>query len=79
MLSINYALGALSGLDYYNNFTDDRGNALKKMTTLMENASKEDFLKSIELSGLKNPFIEENIKDIVIKYIDNLASEYKKI
>lgn len=49
------------------------------MTTLMENASKEDFLKSIELSGLKNPFIEENIKDIVIKYIDNLASEYKKI
>lgn len=79
MLSINYALGALSGLDYYNNFTDDRENALKKMTTLMENASKEDFLKSIELSGLKNPFIEENIKDIVIKYIDNLASEYKKI
>lgn len=79
MLSINYAIGDLSGLDFYNNFNDDKESSFKKMNTLMDNASKEDFLTSIELSGLKNPFVDENIKDIINKYIANLASEYKNI
>lgn len=79
MLSINYAIGDLSGLDFYNNFNDDKESSFKKMNTLMDNASKEDFLTSIELSGLKNPFVDENIKDIINKYIASLASEYKKI
>ena len=79
MLSINYAIGDLSGLDFYNNFNDDKESSFKKMNTLMDNASKEDFLTSIELSGLKNPFVDDNIKDIINKYIASLASEYKKI
>lgn len=79
MLSINYAIGDLSGLDFYNNFNDDKESSFKKMNTLMDNASKEDFLTSIELSGLKNPFVDDNIKDIINKYIASLANEYKKI
>ena len=79
MLSINYAIGDLSGLDFYNNFNDDKESSFKKMNTLMDNASKEDFLTSIELSGLKNPLVDDNIKDIINKYIASLASEYKKI
>ena len=79
MLSINYAIGDISGLDFCNNFLDDKKDAFKKMNTLMDNASKEDFLTSIKLSGLKNPFIDDNVKDITIKYIENLANEYKKI
>lgn len=79
MLSINYAIGDISGLDFCNNFLDDKKSAFKKMNTLMDNASKEDFLTSIKLSGLKNPFIDDNVKDITIKYIENLANEYKKI
>lgn len=78
MLSINYAIGDLSGLDFYNNFNDDKESSFKKMNTLMDNASKEDFLTSIELSGLKNPFVDDNIKDIINKYIASLASEYNK-
>lgn len=79
MLSINYAIGDLSGIDFYNNLLEDKEEAFKNVTLLMDNASKEDFLTSIELSGLKNPFKEENIKDIITKYIDSIAKEYKKI
>lgn len=79
MLSINFAIGALSGIDFYNHLRDDNAKAIKSLNTLMDLAGKEDFLKTVHLSDLHNPFDVDSIKIIVDKYIDTLANDYKKI
>lgn len=79
MLSINFALGAFSGIDYCNKLLENKNDAIKSFNTMMDKAGKEDFLKTIVSSNLKNPFDCESVKTVVEKYIKNLKNEYKNI
>lgn len=79
MLSINFALGAFSGIDFYNKLIDNKSDAIKSLDTLMDISGKEDFLKTVHLSNLHNPFDLDSIKMTVEKYVEDLANDYKKI
>lgn len=79
MLSINFSLGAFSGIDFYNHLRNNKNKAISNIAVLMDLAGKEDFLKTIKASNLSNPFDSNNINEVITQYVRELAKEYKKI
>ena len=72
---IDYALAAISGLSFYEMVNENNNQAWKSFIKLCKYGGSKSLIEIIELVNLKNPFIDNSIKNIA----QFLEKEIKKI
>lgn len=77
--SIDYSLGTISALEFYNTCLDDEALALEKFKELCMNSGKLSYLDALSASGFKNLFESGSVASIVTEYGDRIIEEYKNI